>query len=199
MQKNPSAKRYRRKGCNHYNLLDKIFKNPSPASKNRPHYASTHCQSDSEDEQQLDEPETEADDTELDANIADTNESGTSATAARRQGISPLRSFRPTKQPRSSENGRLDNTHGAWTNNLSPKIEATLGQTDRLHKNNEILSSGFDPYSVAECMDKLESIPNVANVSYFKAMERFLIPEWRQMFIKMSDARRCMWLESLKN
>ncbi|PON93790.1 Myb/SANT-like domain containing protein [Trema orientale] len=195
LKKNPSAKRYRKKGCSHYNMLEEIFKNPT--STNRPHYASTHSQSNSEDEQQLDEPETGADDIEPDANIADTNESGTSATAARRQAICPLESVRPTKQRRRSENLQLDNTLGAWTNNLSSKIEANLGQSDQFQKNNEI-SSGFDPYSVVECMDKLESIPNVANISYFKAMERFLIPEWRQMFIKMSEGRRCMWLESLK-
>ncbi|XP_062082796.1 L10-interacting MYB domain-containing protein-like [Humulus lupulus] len=198
LKKHPAAKRYRRKGCAHYDMLDEIFK--TLTSTNRPPpYAATHSQSNSEDEQRVDEPETGADDFEPNANIADTNESGTSATAVRHQAIRPLENVWPTKQPRSSEHLGVDNTHGAWTNNVSSKIEATLGQIDRFHKNSEILSSGFDPYSVTECMDKLESIPNVANASYFKAMERFLIPEWRQMFIKMSEGRRCMWLESLKN
>ncbi|GMN63339.1 hypothetical protein TIFTF001_032413 [Ficus carica] len=120
-------------------------------------------------------------------------------TAARRRAVSPPENARPTKQRRRSENSKLDNGQGAWTKDWNSRIETSLLRTDQFHKNNEMLPSGFDPYSVAECMDKLESIPDVENVSYFRAMERFLIPEWRQMFIKMSEARRRKWLESLKN
>lgn len=196
LKKYPTAKRFRKKGCNHYDLLGEIFNNLT--STNQVRYASTHSQSGSEDEDKLQEPHTGAQ-TEAIVDIADTNESGTSEAAARRRTVSPPENARPTKQRRRSENSKLDNGQGAWTKDWNSRIETSLLRTDQFHKNNEMLPSGFDPYSVAECMDKLESIPDVENVSYFRAMERFLIPEWRQMFIKMSEPRRRKWLESLKN
>ncbi|KAF4381384.1 hypothetical protein G4B88_029739 [Cannabis sativa] len=197
LKRHPGAKRYQRKGCAHYKLLDQIFKTLSTTNRPPP-YAATHSPSKSEDEQRVEEPETVADDFEPNANVADTNESGTSATVARCQAIHPLENVRPTKQYRTSEHLGADNIHGGWTNNVSSKIEVTLGPFDRVHRSSE-MSSDYDPYSVTECMDILESIPNVANASYLKAMDRFLIPEWRQMFVKMSEGRRCMWLESLKS
>lgn len=196
LKKNPSAKRFRKKGYNHYDMLEEIFNNPT--STNQLRYASTHSQSGSEDEDELEEPQTGAH-IEANAEIADTNESGTSEAAARRRAVSPLENARPAKQRRSSEHSKPDNGQRAWTKDWNSRNETSLLRNDQFHKNNEMLTSGFDPYSVAECMDKLESVPDVENVSYFRAMERFLIPEWRQMFIKMSEGRRRKWLESLKN
>ncbi|XP_074579722.1 mediator of RNA polymerase II transcription subunit 15a-like [Curcuma longa] len=54
-----------------------------------------------------------------------------------------------------------------------------------------------DAYSIASCMDILNSIPDVSIKAYLAACDRFCDPAWRDMFVKMPDHRRLQWLELL--
>ena len=59
-------------------------------------------------------------------------------------------------------------------------------------------SSSSDPYSINVCMEILEGMIDVSIDAYNKALPFLVQPEWRNVFVKMSDERRRTWLNSLK-
>ena len=58
-------------------------------------------------------------------------------------------------------------------------------------------SSSSDPYSINVCMEILEGMIDVSIDAYNKALPFLVQPEWRNVFVKMSDERRRTWLNSL--
>ncbi|PON79061.1 hypothetical protein PanWU01x14_015620 [Parasponia andersonii] len=62
---------------------------------------------------------------------------------------------------------------------LSAKAESSLAHAERRRKIEEEASSKSDPYSVTECMQTLQSMPDIGRACFLQAMEKFLIPEWR--------------------
>ena len=58
-------------------------------------------------------------------------------------------------------------------------------------------SSSSDPYSINVRMEILEGMIDVFIDAYNKALPFLVQPEWRNVFVKMSDERRRTWLNSL--
>lgn len=51
--------------------------------------------------------------------------------------------------------------------------------------------------SITKCVAALEEIEDISNDIYVKALKEFKDPDWREMFIAMSNDRRLGWLCSL--
>lgn len=51
--------------------------------------------------------------------------------------------------------------------------------------------------SITKCVAALEEIKGISNDIYVKALKEFKDPDWREMFIAMSNDRRLGWLCSL--
>lgn len=51
--------------------------------------------------------------------------------------------------------------------------------------------------SITKCVAALEEIEDISNDIYVKALKEFKDPDWREMFIVMSNDRRRGWLCSL--
>ncbi|GMI96639.1 hypothetical protein HRI_003333200 [Hibiscus trionum] len=78
-----------------------------------------------------------------------------------------------------------------WASTLNAKEEAAKAKAERYK------ISIPDPYSIGMCMELLEKMECVSSRSYNKAVEKFISAEWRQIFVGMSDARRKDWVDSL--
>jgi hypothetical protein len=52
-------------------------------------------------------------------------------------------------------------------------------------------------YSITKCVAALEKIDDISDYIYVKALDKFQDPNWREMFIAMSNNRRRGWLGSL--
>lgn len=46
-------------------------------------------------------------------------------------------------------------------------------------------------------MDTLQIIESVKDAVFLRALEKFEVPNWREMFIKMTEPRKKAWLSSL--
>ena len=102
---------------------------------------------------------------------------------------------RSKKEGRSSKLLHLDDALEAWTKSLSAKTEASLAKASRM-RNQE--GSSSEPYSIDSCMDALEAMGDVTNEAYIEACKMFVLPEWRNMFMKMSEERKRAWMNGLK-
>ena len=64
-------------------------------------------------------------------------------------------------------------------------------------KQYEMQDNTNDPYSIDACMELLDSMEDIPNEIYNKALEKFKDGDWRRMFIKMPMFRKKDWLASL--
>ncbi|PON83229.1 hypothetical protein TorRG33x02_209330 [Trema orientale] len=85
-------------------------------------------------------------------------------------------SKKESKKPKSSN---LEDALYSLSKSLNAKAESSLACAERRRKIEEEASSKSDPYSVAECMQILQSMPDIVRACFLKAMEKFLVLEWR--------------------
>ncbi|KAK2384856.1 hypothetical protein QL285_072155 [Trifolium repens] len=66
-----------------------------------------------------------------------------------------------------------------------------------LHQNAEThtqMTTNVDERSLIKCVAALEEIENVSDDAYRKAMKKFMNPDWREMFIDMSNEMKREWI-----
>ncbi|PIA58825.1 hypothetical protein AQUCO_00500632v1 [Aquilegia coerulea] len=179
-KKNKIFKSFRKSGCKNYQLLGQVF-DKSTAS-GLLHHSSTMLPPSSDEERQTEENF-------LNKGIHVT-ESGTSSSKGKR----PAEDFLPgcIRVKKESKLEKLDSCLQIWASTLEARAKKDLAKAAIYNdqSSNKATSPVFDPYTIEECMDVLESMENVPDDSYTKALEKFKDPDWRKMFIKMSSPRR---------
>ena len=56
--------------------------------------------------------------------------------------------------------------------------------------NSEATSASTNDFSITRCMEALQTIELLDNEKYLKAVEKFTMPEWREIFMNMPDERK---------
>ena len=79
------------------------------------------------------------------------------------------------------------------------RIEELLARADRYKSgtNSEATSAGTDDFSITMCMITLKTIDLLDNDKYLKAIEKFTMLEWRDIFMNMLDERKNAWFDRL--
>ena len=79
------------------------------------------------------------------------------------------------------------------------RIEELLARADRYKSgtNSEATSAGTDDFSITMCMIALKTIDLLDNDKYLKAVEKFTMSEWREIFMNMLDERKKAWFDRL--
>ncbi|XP_068322067.1 L10-interacting MYB domain-containing protein-like [Pyrus communis] len=98
---------------------------------------------------------------------------------------------------RSSKSTKMDEAIAAWAKSLNAKIEATLEKVKR-KREREVSSPLRELSTIEDCMEVLEGMEDIDDTAYLKALEKFTSSDWRRMFMKMSESRKKLWLNSLK-
>ena len=63
--------------------------------------------------------------------------------------------------------------------------------------NSEATSAGTKDFSITMCMIALKTIALLDNDKYLKAVEKFTMSEWREIFMNMLDERKKAWFDRL--
>ena len=87
----------------------------------------------------------------------------------------------------------------AGTKTSRVRIEALLARVDKYKSetSSEATSGGTTDFSITRCMAALQTIELLDNDKYLKAVEKFTMPEWREIFMNMPDERKMAWLDRL--
>ncbi|KAL6336235.1 hypothetical protein AAG906_011117 [Vitis piasezkii] len=202
----PNAKRFRSKGCPNYNLLGLIF-NPSTAT-GALHYSSTQDPPNTDDEDEMDDNLEHGGvhvdvDTEIPDDPPQPEMAGGVTTRSGKRVTDSLLERRGKKESRLSQMG---DALKAWveaskarTETSRARTEALLARVDRYKSgtSSEATSGGTTDFSITRCMAALQTIELLDNDKYLKAVEKFTMPEWREIFMNMPDERKMAWLDRL--
>ena len=87
----------------------------------------------------------------------------------------------------------------ARTETSRARTEALLARVDRYKSgtSSEATSGGTTDFSITRCMTALQTTELLDNDKYLKAVEKFTMLEWREIFMNMSDERKMTWLDRL--
>ncbi|KAA8531819.1 hypothetical protein F0562_006464 [Nyssa sinensis] len=107
--------------------------------------------------------------------------------------------FIPEGSKPPKDTGEGDENGFSWFGNQLELVEEYLSMAKAKELNgkkvmNKASSEPFDPYSVK---DALVALDIVDPTYYNKAIEKFTILEWHNIFIKMPMSRKYLWLEGL--
>lgn len=81
----------------------------------------------------------------------------------------------------------LINALVAWTQASEAELAFILAENESINANS----------SITECATALDKIEDVTDDIYMKACEKFMDPDWREMFLAMPSHRRKGWLVRL--
>ncbi|CAN6581019.1 unnamed protein product [Malus baccata var. baccata] len=173
----------------------KIFNNTTATGQMQ--YASTNSPPNSDSEREL-----EAGFLTTGAHIRQSTGSGSKAFSEGHEGTSTKRCalFPPSdisSKSKSSKSNKMDEAIAAWAKSLDAKTEATLEKVKR-KREKEVSSPLRELSTIEDCMEVLEGMEDVDDTAYLKALEKFTSSDWRRMFMKMSESRKKLWLNSLK-
>ena len=126
--------------------------------------------------------------------------------------------YSSTKDPvNTNEENELDNQYlntvrGSHVHDDMQEVECVICSVKRkipledhksmkvcMSRDNSVEASSFvtSDCSITKCVAALEEIEDISNDIYVKALKEFKDPDWREMFIAMSNDRRRGWLCSL--
>ncbi|PQQ06240.1 L10-interacting MYB domain-containing protein isoform X2 [Prunus yedoensis var. nudiflora] len=196
VKKNKFASRFRSKGCPHYDLLGVIFNNTTATGQMQ--YASTNSPPYYDAEREL-----ENDFLTTGAHIGLNREIGSRGFSEGDEGTSNKnkhaalfpQSDLPSRS-KSSKSTKMDEAIEAWAKSLNAKTKVSLARLKRKGEK-EVSSPYRELSSIEDCMEILEAMEGVNDDAYVKALDKFTNSDWRKMFVKMSDPRRRVWLNSL--
>jgi hypothetical protein len=95
--------------------------------------------------------------------------------------------YRKGSAPRQKGDTHPTSTEPSTTRAKSNKDESTEATSSHVTLD----------YSLTKCVAALEKIEDISNDIYVKALDKFQDPNWREMFIAMSNNRKQGWLSSL--
>lgn len=179
---------FKKKGCKLYPLLTTVFS--SSTASGAFHNASTNAPQTSEEEHRLEE--------EYLGNVsgAEGNGEGDESGIKKRKSEGDIPGMRRMKKNSGKE--KYDVLMDTWSQSMVARKERDLAKAERYKAmSSEVASTRVEEYSINECMTILEATPGVSRSSYNKALKYFPDPNWRKMFLLMSEDRRKDWLEDL--
>ncbi|XP_058778114.1 uncharacterized protein LOC131652303 isoform X2 [Vicia villosa] len=125
------------------------------------------------------------------------------STAALASVAAPKIPFRRTGQERKADsekqiiqvNSKNEFTSGHMGDTLSGRVQTSLAKAER-HMDRKVEATSYvaSDYSLTKCVTALEEIQGISDDIYGKALKKFKDPDWREMFIAMSDDRKRGWL-----
>ncbi|XP_062118539.1 uncharacterized protein LOC133832159 [Humulus lupulus] len=207
LKKYPNAKRFRKKGLQHYEMLGEIFNNTTATGGMS--YASTQLPPSSVEERQQERhfvgTGAHVDiDLEFDGDNYGEEEE---VTGVRRRATSaPPDAPKPKEKKNKGASSAFDQVMGELAKSISAKTEASLTRSETMRKYyesrekriSEETSKVTNSYNVEDCQSILDSIPDLDNKIYLKALHEFVAtPEWRGIFMRMNEERRRAYLDSL--
>lgn len=191
IKRNLKIESFRRKGCEHYDVLGEIF--DTITATGQPHYASTQGPLESEEELELEEEFPYAG-VHVDATPEmDTNNdlSGLSQLVGRKRRRLISVSERAQRSRSKSKETEMSSEFQALTKALVAKREVSLARANRYKEAHEAISSFRERYLIGNCIDILESMEGYEDSQYLLAIEKFMnIGPYREFFIHMSELRR---------
>ncbi|KAF7800980.1 L10-interacting MYB domain-containing protein [Senna tora] len=177
------AAKYKKNGLEHYNLLGIIF-NRSTATGVL-HHSSTQAPPDSEQERELENEYLYGG---IHVDLDEDNQDD--ITPIERVMHSGKRAFVIPEQKRKRETmtSHMGDAIQAWDEASRARTEVQLAKLEILRdKRSETSSSGntTSGYSMAKCVSALNDIVDVSADIYMKAMDKFVDPTLREMFMSM--------------
>ena len=87
-------------------------------------------------------------------------------------------------------------TSKARTETSQARTEALLARVER-YKNgiSSEASSASTNFNITRCMAALQTIELLDNDKYLKAVKKFIMPKWREIFMNMPNERKMTWLD----
>ncbi|CAK8539579.1 unnamed protein product [Lathyrus sativus] len=129
---------------------------------------------------------------------------GSVSTAAPASVVPPNVHLHRTGQERNTDsekqivqvNSKKEFTSGHMRDALSGRVQTSLAKAERYMDTTKVEASSYaaSNYSLTKCVTALEEIPDISDDIYGKALKKFKDPDWREMFIAMSDDRKRGWL-----
>ncbi|KAK0605481.1 hypothetical protein LWI29_027326 [Acer saccharum] len=181
----PSAKPYKKKGLEHYDILGEIFN--TTTATGQMHFSSNQIPPSSDEERELEENFINSG-VHVN-NIEDIDESehpsGGSKGKRVRQSGGQYYSSRGNKRWE-----KMENYMEICSSIMSQKFELQKS------KSYESTCSAPEKYSTTECLQIIEEI-GVDHDTYMKFVQKVVDIEWRKVFLGMTDERRRMWLSRL--
>ncbi|KAJ4830427.1 hypothetical protein Tsubulata_032913, partial [Turnera subulata] len=201
IQRVKDVAQFRRKGCDHYELLGVIF-NRSTATGNL-HHASAIEPPNSDEERRLDE---EYVNTGVHVNLEDDNdddgEDPVPIHTTERVTHSEKRTIIVPEQKPKKKDTRMTQFNEAikaYVETSKIRQMESLARVER-YKSQTTTSSNSSPaanFSMTKCIHKLEAIDDINEESFVKAIREFKNQDAREAFIVMSDKNKKLWLRSL--
>ncbi|KAK4803587.1 hypothetical protein SAY86_003404 [Trapa natans] len=182
-----SFKAFRKRGCDHFDLLGQIFGGSSPSGLAQ-HSSSTH--------EQLEE---EFIATKVSGSEQDSPSEGEGDSESFKDLVGK-RTGQLVLEERCKKRNTTESTVEASVSTKSEVPNKTkcgsgnsMSERARTRTPNKIT----DPYSIELCMDALNSMEDISTASYNACLEKFTDRIWRKMFMMMPVSRRKGWLEGL--
>ncbi|KAM6567968.1 hypothetical protein CsatA_027096 [Cannabis sativa] len=209
LKKYPNAKRYRKKGLPHYDMLGEIFNNTTATGGMS--YASTQPPPTSVEERQQ-ERHFIGTGAHIDVDVGiecDGENFGEEeeVTGIRRRATSaPPDAPRPKEKKNKGANSAMEHVMEQLAKSIAAKTEASLVRSESMRKYidsrekriNEETSNITGSINMEDCQNILDGIPDLDDKRYLKALREFVAnPEWRGIFLRMSEQRRRAYLDSL--
>ncbi|XP_062075920.1 L10-interacting MYB domain-containing protein-like [Humulus lupulus] len=207
LKKYPNAKRFRKKGLQHYEMLGEIFNNTTATGGMS--YASTQIPPSSVEERQQERHFVGTGahvDVGFEFDGDNYGEEGEVTSVRRRATFAPPDAPKPKEKKNKGANPSIDHVMEELAKSISAKTEASLVRSETMCKYyesrerriSEEISNVTNSYNVEDCQNILDGIPNLDNKIYLKALQEFVAtPEWRGIFMRMNEERRRAYLDSL--
>ncbi|KAF4351656.1 hypothetical protein F8388_024489 [Cannabis sativa] len=124
----------------------------------------------------------------------------------RRATSAPPDAPRPKEKKNKGANSAMEHVMEQLAKSIAAKTEASLVRSESMRKYidsrekriNEETSNITGSINMEDCQNILDGIPDLDDKRYLKALREFVAnPEWRGIFLRMSEQRRRAYLDSL--
>lgn len=180
----PSVKPYRKKGLEHYSVLGEIFN--TTTATGQLHYSSSQLPPTSNEERELEENFLNSG---AHINIDDEDVDAPAVGKGKRKHVVVA----PSSDRRTSTKrwDKMENYLDVCSEVMSQKLKC---QRD---KDVDDINNDKEKYTIEECIQVAESMGDIENNAFIKMMDRIVNPDWRRIFLTMTNERRRAWLASL--
>ena len=177
----PGVKPYRKKGLEHYEILGEIFN--TTTATGQLHYASSQLPPNSDEECELE-------DKFLNNGVHINLDEDINISNAQNEAKGKRKAL--TEAPSSERRTKKWDKMEAYLEICGEVMKEKLQQ--RKEKNAE---ENKEKYTIEECVQVVETLGDIDHATFIKLMDKFIIVEWRRLFLSMSDERRRAWLANL--
>ncbi|CAL5183411.1 unnamed protein product [Lathyrus oleraceus] len=177
------ASQFQKKGCDHYKLLEIIFNKNNATGVL--HHSSTQDPPNTDEENELDNQYLN------NGSASHVRVNGDSSDDDLHEVEHITRSGKRQVQVRSKK----ESTSHMMGEALSAWAKASLAKAERYRDRSvEATSRVTSDCSLTKCVTVLDEMEDIPHDAYGKALEKFMNPDWREVFIAMSVERKRGWV-----